>query len=323
MVVELVLANTMVVPSGAARAAVRMAMTPLAPGRLSTTTCWPSAAESLAGDDPRHRVVAAARRERHDHGDGAVGKVLGRGRTMNGERDQGCEREDDPAHHSTFRLSLRISAPQRASSRSMSACVFLGRRRQRIAAVGGDAGAHVGRVDAGAKRAVEPLDDRLRRAGRRQQAVVQARLEARQAGLRRGRHVGQMARPLRRQHRQRLQRAGLEHAHRRRQHVEAELDVAAEQIGRQRAGAAIGDDGDVDAGQRLEQLAAEIGAGAGRRRADVELARLALGRGDHVGERILRRRRMRHQHDRRRGDQPDRARGPSASDSRDWRRDWD
>ena len=47
MVVELVLANTIVVPSGAARAAARMAMTPLAPGRLSTTTCWPSAAESL------------------------------------------------------------------------------------------------------------------------------------------------------------------------------------------------------------------------------------------------------------------------------------
>ncbi len=34
MVVELVLANTMVEPSGAARAAERMAMTPLAPGRF-------------------------------------------------------------------------------------------------------------------------------------------------------------------------------------------------------------------------------------------------------------------------------------------------
>ena len=162
------------------------------------------------------------------------------------------------AAYSTFNPSLRISAPHRASSRSMSARYSSGldgsgsppSAAMRLRTSGVSMPARSARLSL--------VDDRLRRAGRRQQAVVQPGLEARQARLRRGRHVGQMARPLLRQHRQRLQLAGLEHAHRRRQHVEAERDVAAEQVGGQRPGAAIGDDGDVDAGHRLEQLAGKI-----------------------------------------------------------------
>ena len=89
MVVELVLANTIVVPSGAARAALRMAMTPLAPGRLSTTTCWPSAAESLAA------TIRAIVSLPPPGGNGTIMVMVRLGKSwaaagMKGERDQGC-----------------------------------------------------------------------------------------------------------------------------------------------------------------------------------------------------------------------------------------
>ena len=87
MVVELVLANTIVEPSGAARAAAAhgddaVGAGPVVDDHLLTERC-----RKLSGDDPRHGVVAAAGRIRHNHGDGSARKVLGCHRTP-GERDQ-------------------------------------------------------------------------------------------------------------------------------------------------------------------------------------------------------------------------------------------
>ena len=58
-------------------------------------------------------------------------------------------------------------------------------------------------------------------------------------------------------------------------------------------------------GHRLEQFRRHVAAGADRRGADVELAGLLLRERDDVRDRLRRKRRMREQHHRHRGDQPD------------------
>ena len=88
--------------------------------------------------------------------------------------------------------------------------------------------------------------------------------------------------------------------------LNAEHDVTAEQVVGERPGALIGDDGDVGAGHALELLGAEIIQRRRRRRADRERARLLLGERDDVGHGLHRHRRIGHDHDRDRGDQPDR-----------------
>src|SRR5437763_1460407 len=162
MVVELVLANTIVVPSGAARAAVRMAMTPLAPGRLSTTTCWPSAAESLLA------TIRAMVSLPPPDGNGTIMVMvrLGKSWAAAGPWTSAIRIASARPILRIASLHLQIElADQRAPAAVLAldvGAVFFRRRRQRIAAVGGNAGAHVGRVDAGAKREVETLDDRVR-----------------------------------------------------------------------------------------------------------------------------------------------------------------
>ena len=100
--------------------------------------------------------------------------------------------------------------------------------------------------------------------------------------------------------------AGLDIAERRRQHAERDRHVAAEQIVHDRRRALVGDDRDVDAGFGLEQFGAHVAAGADRRGADIELARLLLGKRDDFGDRLGRKRRMGEQRHRHRGDQADR-----------------
>jgi hypothetical protein len=69
-----------------------MAMLPLAPGRFSITTGWPSAAVRPFLEQPRGEVGAAAGRVRHDHGDGARGEgALGAQRGGRGEHGAGAE----------------------------------------------------------------------------------------------------------------------------------------------------------------------------------------------------------------------------------------
>jgi len=79
--------------------------------------------------------------------------------------------------------------------------------------------------------------------------------------------------------------------------------MAAEQVIDHRRRAFVRDDGDVEGSVRLEQFGAHIAAGAERRRADVELARLRFGEGNDVGDGFARERRIGDQRHRHRGDQ--------------------
>ena len=66
-------------------------MTPPAPALLSTSTCWPSSADSRSASEPRHHVRDAAGREGHDEADrllGIVGPHGGREREQDGEAPQ-------------------------------------------------------------------------------------------------------------------------------------------------------------------------------------------------------------------------------------------
>ena len=193
--------------------------------------------------------------------------------------------------HSTRKPSFLISADHFASSRSMSAAYSSGLDGSGSPPSAAMRARDLGEVDELAQFRVEPRDDRLRRAGRRQQPVVQHRLEARQARLDEGRHVGKQARARRPGSRDgaqvpacRLPIAGAST-------LKRDRHMAAEQIVGERRRALVGDDGDVDAGHRLEQLAGEIAAGAGRRRAEIELAGLLLRERDQVGDRFRRERR--------------------------------
>ena len=207
---------------------------------------------------------------------------------------------------STFRLSFLISAAPLALFAVDVRGVFVGRRGQRVAAFGLDALLdHIG-VDQRAQLLVEAIDDRPRRAGRREQPVMQHGVETRQPGFVGGRHVRQQAEARRADHGDGAQRAGLQIAERRRQHAERDRDMIAEQVVHHLPGALVRDDGGLDAGDRLEQFSREIAAGADRRGADVELAAFCLGDRDHVGDGLGRERGMREQRDRHRGDQPDR-----------------
>src|SRR5260370_24032606 len=74
--------------------------------------------------------------------------------------------------------------------------ILPGRRGQRIAAVGGDTGPHVVKLNRLPQLGVKAHHNVRRRAGRRHQAVVEHGLEARQAGFRNGWHIGHQAQAL-------------------------------------------------------------------------------------------------------------------------------
>ena len=81
--------------------------------------------------------------------------------------------------------------------------------------------------------------------------------------------------------------------------------MPAEEVVGQRAGALVGDDGDVEPGHAAEQLCGEIVLGARRRRAGIEPAG-CLGERDQLGDGLRRKGRVRHHHDGGRGDEADR-----------------
>ena len=157
-----------------------------------------------------------------------------------------------------------------------------------------------------AQRLVEPLDDRPRHPGRRRHAVILHRLETGQPGFRRRRHVRQRRRTGGSGHRKAAQLSGFDLAHGRRNGVEAERDVIAEEIVGQRTGAFIGDRRDVDAAQQIEQFCGEVIERRRRRRAGGKLAGLLFRQRDDVGKRLHRQRRIGVDDDRRRGDDADR-----------------
>ena len=63
-------------PSGAARAATSVPITPDAPARFSTIACWPHASLSFWRHDARDDVGSAAGRERDDDAHGFDGELL-------------------------------------------------------------------------------------------------------------------------------------------------------------------------------------------------------------------------------------------------------
>src|SRR5205814_2935622 len=137
---------------------------------------------------------------------------------------------------------------------------------------------------------VQALDDRPRCAGRRGEAVILYRLETGQAGFRGGRHVRHRRRAFVGGDREPAQLAGGDIADRGRNGVEPERHVIAEEIVGQRAGALVAHNGDLGAGQQIEQLRREVIDGRRRRRAGGQLARRLLRQRDHVGERFCRQR---------------------------------
>ena len=115
----------------------------------------------------------------------------------------------------------------------------------------------------GAQRGAELVDDRLRRARRRDDAVVQHRLVAGQRRFRDRRQVREDRRALGAGHRERPHLALLHQRDRRRQRAEINPDMAADQIGQRRRAALVGNMGQLDAGDGSEILAAEMDAAAG------------------------------------------------------------
>ena len=106
------------------------------------------------------------------------------------------------------------------------------------------------------------------------------------AGLRDGRHVGQVRDPLGRGDRERAQLAALDLGQRGRNRRHVSLDLSAHEVGQGLRRALVGDVLELHVRGLLKKFAAEMGDGpvAGRREGDV--LRLALGGVDHVAERL-------------------------------------
>ena len=72
--------------------------------------------------------------------------------------------------------------------------------------------------------------------------------------------------------------------------AEHDLHLSADQVGERGRAAAIGHVNHVDAGHHLEQLAGHMGRGPDAGRRHVDLARIGLGIGDELGNRLGRNR---------------------------------
>ena len=119
---------------------------------------------------------------------------------------------------------------------------------------------------------VQPVDDRLRRAGRHADVVDRAAVEARQrVGDRR--QFGHRRLPLQGREAERAQAARLDMRQQRGGRVDRHVHIAGQQVGGRRPGAAVRHVDDVDAGHLLEQLAREMRARADARARKIELAR--------------------------------------------------
>ena len=164
----------------------------------------------------------------------------------------------------------------------MSAAYSSGGARQHFGAIGGEALVHVLGGERLAQLLVEPLDDGPRGPGRCHQPVAQGRLVAGQAGFSDRGQIGQQARALRAAHRQRPQQTGLGLPVGGRDRGEHHRDMAAQQIGDGRAGAFVGNMGELDARHGAEQLAGQVADGADAGRAVVDLARMRLRIGDQL-----------------------------------------
>ena len=132
---------------------------------------------------------------------------------------------------------------------------------------------------------VERSDDLGRRMCRRADAVPAARLEGRHHGTH-GRNVRQLFRCRRRRHAERPQLAGPDVFDRRGHGGEHDLHLSAEQVGQRGCGTAIGHVDHVYPGQHHEQCGGHLRDRAGAIRRYADLARVGLGVGDELGERL-------------------------------------
>ena len=127
--------------------------------------------------------------------------------------------------------------------------------------------------------------------------------KSRRPGFGDRRHVGQRARALRRDQRERAQLAGLDVRRGRRDADEDEVHVAGEHVLHREVHALVGDVNELRAGDDVEELAREVVRGAGAARAEVERAGLGFREGDELLQVLRRQRRLRDHHVRHRRDQ--------------------
>ncbi len=251
-------------------------------------------------DDARDQVGRPARRERHHHAQRLVGILRG-GLPGRQKREGAREKRsnEEPHDQSTFAPAARMTSRHLAISAVTKARA--GRRRigDRLDAELLQPLRHRGTgqrlVDGG----VQPVDDRLGRAGRHRHDVPGAAHEVGQPRLRRGRHVGTRLAALVGHDDDGIELAGLDLLQRRAERIEHEGHAAAHQVLQRRPRAAIGHMRGLDAGARLEQLAGQMVGRAVARRGVARLAFLGLQLGDQLGQRarLLGRDQQHHRHE--------------------------
>ena len=199
-----------------------------------------------------------------------------------------------------------MTADHLVSSRSMIAACSSGVVDFGLAAFVDDALAHLLGRERRAQFLVQPLDDRPRRAGRCQEAVIQCRVETRQAGFGKRRQLRQQSGVLGGGDRERADIAAVERRARHRNGVEADLEETAHHVEVQRVRAFLRNLLDRDAGLLREQHRGQIIDRADARRADLIRLLGALHQGNQFTDGVNRQILVHQQQRRRRSDQADR-----------------
>ncbi len=172
-----------------------------------------------------------------------------------------------------------MMSPQRCTWSAMKSGEIRRRHRLRNAAEADDAVAHLGIGQALVHDAVDPGDDRGRRARGRDDGLPGIRRHAGVAGFVHGRHVGKFRQAVRARYRERAQLAALEIGHDAGCAFEGHIHLPGQHVGGGLRGAFVGHEHDVGAGEVLEHFAAQM-----RRRADhravIQFAGIGLGVGD-------------------------------------------
>ena len=130
-----------------------------------------------------------------------------------------------------------------------------------------------------------------RRSGRGQQSRPERGHELGISALGRGRYVRQQRRALIRRHRQRAQPPAFDVRQKDGSGLEDHLDLAGYEIRDRLARAAIGNVDDVDVGRELQHLSEHVRLRSIAGGSERDLARIALGVGDELRQRIRRHRR--------------------------------
>ena len=186
------------------------------------------------------------------------------------------------SHCCGLMLALRTMSPHLRLSALIMRVERLGRVADRLEAEPGELRATSSLCSASAMSRCSFCTIARRRAGAHDDAVPRGDVEARQAALGDGRHVGQLRRAPRARDRERDELAGLHVLQHRRDAGEHHLHVAAEQVVHRRRDALVRDVHRLDAGLDVQQLAGEVRAAAVARRREVELAGVRLRVGDQL-----------------------------------------